>query len=99
MASLFLVAPYRADRRWRWASSLLRHRPAYARVAETDRPILIGETLGLAAYLQGDVLLLGWLTNDTIVGYYAHLHVTVGIAVVAVGQSFGMSYNHTLRGW
>lgn len=94
MASLFLVAPYVLIA-LAVGFVTLRHRPALPGSPKLIA-ILIGETLGLAAYLQGDVLLLGWLTNDTIVGYYA-ICTTVGIAVVAVGQSFGMSYNHTLR--
>jgi hypothetical protein len=58
--------------------------------------ILIGETLGLAAYLQGDVLLLGWLTDAETVGYY-QLCITVVIAIATIGQSFGVSFHESLR--
>jgi hypothetical protein len=58
--------------------------------------ILIGEMLGTAVYLQGDVLLLGWLTNNTTVGYYTITWVLTS-AIVAVGQSFGMTYHEPLR--
>ncbi|AMO60423.1 Uncharacterised protein [Mycolicibacterium phlei] len=57
---------------------------------------LTGEMLGTAAYLQGDVLLLGALTNDTTVGYYT-LTWVVCAAIAAAGQSFGMSYHEKLR--
>jgi O-antigen/teichoic acid export membrane protein len=57
---------------------------------------LTGEMLGTAAYLQGDVLLLGALTNSTTVGYYT-LTWVVSAAIAAVGQSFGLTYNEPLR--
>lgn len=57
---------------------------------------LTGETLGMCLYLQGDVLLLGFLTNNTTVGYYT-LTVTVTVALAAVGQAFGMTYHEPLR--
>jgi hypothetical protein len=57
---------------------------------------LVGEMLGMCIYLQGDVLLLGLLTNSTTVGYYA-LTVTVTVALAAIGQSFAMTYNEPLR--
>ncbi|SEH91059.1 Membrane protein involved in the export of O-antigen and teichoic acid [Mycolicibacterium rutilum] len=57
---------------------------------------LTGEMLGTALYLQGDVLLLGALTNSTTVGYYT-LTWVVCAAVAAAGQSFGMSYHEKLR--
>lgn len=57
---------------------------------------LVGELLGTALYLQGDVLLLGALTNSTTVGYYT-LTWVVSAAVAAAGQSFGMSYHEKLR--
>lgn len=94
IASMFLVAPYVVIAVI-VGFSVLGPRPGMPGPPKLIA-ILIGEMLGLAAYLQGDVLLLGWLTNDTIVGYYA-LTVTVTIAIVAVGQSFGMSYNRSLR--
>lgn len=58
--------------------------------------VLIGETLGIAAYLQGDVLLLGWLTNSTIVGYYT-VCISISVALAVIGQSYGMSFHQTLR--
>jgi hypothetical protein len=57
---------------------------------------LVGEMLGMCIYLQGDVLLLGFLTNTTTVGYYA-LTVTVTVALAAIGQSFAMTYHEPLR--
>lgn len=55
-----------------------------------------GEMLGTALYLQGDVLLLGFLTDSTTAGYYT-LCWTVAAALAAVGQSFGMTYHEPLR--
>jgi hypothetical protein len=57
---------------------------------------LTGEMLGTAAYLQGDVLLLGALTSSTTVGYYTLTWVAAA-AVAAAGQSFGMTYHEPLR--
>jgi len=57
---------------------------------------LTGEALATTVYLQGDVLLLGWLTNTTVVGYYSLAWVVAGV-VVAVGQSFAMTYHEPLR--
>ncbi|MGW0161750.1 lipopolysaccharide biosynthesis protein [Mycobacterium sp. NPDC003323] len=93
-ASLWLVSPYVVIAVV-VGFLVLRHRPGMPGPPRLIA-ILIGEMLGLAAYLQGDVLLLGWLTDDTTVGYYA-LTVTVTVAIVAVGQSFGMSYNRSMR--
>lgn len=77
-----------------------------ARVVRGHRPALpgsprlmaalVGELLGTALYLQGDVLLLGALTNSTTVGYYT-LTWVVCAAVAAAGQSFGMSFHEKLR--
>ena len=93
-ASLWLVSPYVAVAVI-VGFIVVRHRPGVPGPPKLIA-ILIGEMLGLAAYLQGDVLLLGALTDDATVGYYA-LTVTVTIAIVAVGQSFGMSYNRSMR--
>jgi hypothetical protein len=57
---------------------------------------LIGEMLGMCLYLQGDVLLLGFLTNNTTVGYY-RLTVTVVVSLAAVGQAYGMTFHEPLR--
>jgi O-antigen/teichoic acid export membrane protein len=57
---------------------------------------LTGEMLGMCLYLQGDVLLLGFLTDHTTVGYYT-LTVTVTVGLAAVGQAFGMTYHEPLR--
>ena len=94
IASLLYCAPYlvvlvlAARRVWG-------HRPG---VPGPPRLIaaLVGEMLGMCIYLQGDVLLLGFLTDDTTVGYYA-LTVTVTVALAAIGQSFAMTYNEPLR--
>jgi O-antigen/teichoic acid export membrane protein len=59
--------------------------------------ILQGEMLfGTTLYLQGDVLLLGWLTDTTTVGYY-NIALMLTSALAAVGQSFVMTYHEPLR--
>jgi hypothetical protein len=57
---------------------------------------LTGEMLGTMAYMQADVLLLAWLTNTEIVGYYTLAGMVV-VAVISVGQSFAMTYHEPLR--
>jgi hypothetical protein len=73
----------------------MRHRPG---IPGSPRliAILVGETFAIMAGVQGDLLLLGWLTNHTVAGYYG-ICTTVTLAIVAVGQTFGMSYNQALR--
>ena len=46
--------------------------------------------------MQGDVLMLGWLTNNTTVGYYT-ITVVVTFAIASIGQSYGMSFHESLR--
>lgn len=93
-ASLFYCTPYVVIL-VAGALAVRKHRPA---VPGPPRLIaaLTGEMLGTTVYLQGDVLLLGWLTNSTIVGYYSLAWVVAGV-VVAVGQSFAMTYHEPLR--
>jgi hypothetical protein len=57
---------------------------------------LTGEMLGMMAYLQADVLLLAWLTNTTVVGYYTLTGMVV-LAVIMVGQLFATTYHEPLR--
>jgi O-antigen/teichoic acid export membrane protein len=57
---------------------------------------LCGEMLGTTIYLQGDVLLLGWLTNTEVVGYYSITFVLAS-AVAVIGQSYGGTYAASLR--
>jgi hypothetical protein len=94
IATSILVAPYVLVALW-VGPIALRHRPG---VPGSPRliGILVGETFAIMAGVQGDLLLLGWLTNDTVAGYYA-ICTTVTLAIVAVGQTFGMSYNQALR--
>jgi O-antigen/teichoic acid export membrane protein len=58
--------------------------------------VLSGEMLGMAAFLQGDVLLLGWLTDTTVVGYY-NLTWVLASAIGYVGQAFGATFTQPLR--
>ncbi len=57
---------------------------------------LMGEMLGTAVYLQGDVLLLGWLTNSTVAGYY-NITWVLASAIALIGQSVVTTYNQHLR--
>lgn len=52
--------------------------------------------LGTAVYLQGDVLLLGFLTDSTVVGYY-NITLMLATALAGIGQSFAMTYHEPLR--
>ena len=72
------------------------HRPAMPGPVR-EMAILMGELLfGTVLPLQGDVLVLGWLTDTTDVGYYA-----IGgrwpRRSPGVGQSFVMTYHEPLR--
>lgn len=59
--------------------------------------ILTGEMLfGTALYLQGDVLLLGFLTDSSVVGYY-NITLMVATALAGVGQSYAMTFHEPLR--
>ncbi len=57
---------------------------------------LMAEHLGNALYVQGDVLLLGFMTNSTTAGYYSVTSVFAW-AVAALGQSFGATYHEPMR--
>lgn len=94
VASLLYCAPY-AVITVVAANAVRGHRPG---MPGSPRLIgaLTGEMLGTALYLQGDVLLLGALTNSTTVGYYT-LTWVVCAAIAAAGQSYGMSYHEKLR--
>ncbi len=93
-ATMILVAPY-ALVALGVGPIALRHKPGMPGSPRVIA-ILVGETFSIMAGVQGDLLLLGWLTNDTVAGYYG-ICTTVTLAIVAVGQTFGMSYNQTLR--
>lgn len=71
------------------------HRPAMPGSLR-QMSILTGEMAGTVAYLQGDVLLLGWLTNSTIVGYY-NIPLMLTSALAAVGQAYAMTFHEPLR--
>ncbi|MBJ7289139.1 hypothetical protein [Williamsia sp.] len=76
------------------------------RVVWGDRPafpgpikmaaVLFGENLATALYLQGDVLLLGFLTDSTVAGYYS-VAVVCAWAVAQVGAALGGTYHEKLR--
>jgi O-antigen/teichoic acid export membrane protein len=71
------------------------HRPQWPGPLRTIL-VLSGEMLGTAAFLQGDILLLGWLTDTTVVGYY-NLTWVLASAIGYVGQAFGATYTQPLR--
>ena len=58
--------------------------------------ILFAEHLANAIYVQGDVLLLGFMTNSDVAGYYSVVSVFAW-AIAQVGQSFGTTYHEKLR--
>jgi O-antigen/teichoic acid export membrane protein len=95
VASLFYCAPY-AVILVLAGFAAYGHRPAMPGPPR-QIAILIGEMgIGTSLYLQGDVLLLGWLTSSTVVGYY-NITLMLATALAAVGQAFGMTYHEPLR--
>lgn len=94
VASLLYAAPYFVIA----VLSALRTRGAAPRVPGSWREIsmLFSENLANAVYIQGDVLLLGFLTDSTIAGYYSVASVTAW-AVAFVGQAFGHTFHEKLR--
>jgi hypothetical protein len=72
------------------------HRPGWPGTFKL-MAILMGEMLfGTTLYLQGDVLLLGWLTNSTVVGYLS-IGLIIAGALAGIAQSFVMTYHEPLR--
>ncbi|BBZ75191.1 hypothetical protein MANY_05280 [Mycolicibacterium anyangense] len=57
---------------------------------------LVMEHLGNALYIQGDVLLLGFLTDSRVAGLYSVASV-MAWAVAALGQSYVATYHEPLR--
>lgn len=94
VASLLYAAPYFVIA----VLSALRTRGAAPRVPGSWREMsmLFSENLANAVYIQGDVLLLGFLTDSTIAGYYSVASVTAW-AVAFVGQAFGHTFHEKLR--
>jgi O-antigen/teichoic acid export membrane protein len=94
VASLLYCAPYLVILVLA-ANAVRGHRPAMPGPVR-QMAILIGEMGGTVAYLQADVLLLGWLTNSTVVGYY-NIPLMLTSALAAVGQSYAMTFHEPLR--
>ncbi|OAK56137.1 lipopolysaccharide biosynthesis protein [Rhodococcoides kyotonense] len=94
VASLLYVAPYFVIA----FVALVQTRVARPLLPGSWREIsmLFSENLANAVYIQGDVLLLGYLTDSTIAGYYSVASVTAW-AVAFVGQSFGHTFHEKLR--
>nr|WP_206030744.1 polysaccharide biosynthesis C-terminal domain-containing protein [Rhodococcus sp. B10] len=94
VASLLYVAPYFVIA----VVTLVQTRVARPLLPGSWREIsmLFSENLANAVYIQGDVLLLGYLTDSTIAGYYSVASVTAW-AVAFVGQSFGHTFHEKLR--
>jgi O-antigen/teichoic acid export membrane protein len=94
LASLLYCAPYFAMLIPVWFE-VRGHRP---RMPGPIRLILVlmGENLGTAVYLQGDVLLLGWLTNSATAGYYTITWILAS-AISLAGQSLVTTYHEPLR--
>lgn len=94
VASLLYVAPYAVVA----VAAVVQTRSARPRVPGTWREmsLLFSENLANAVYIQGDVLLLGYLTDSTIAGYYSVASVTAW-AVAFIGQSFGHTFHEKLR--
>ncbi|MCK0438074.1 hypothetical protein MUG78_01010 [Gordonia alkaliphila] len=61
-----------------------------------ESSLLAGEALVNAANMQGDLLLLGMLTNSTVAGYYSLASVTAW-ALVVPAQAYGQTFHERLR--
>ena len=94
VASLLYCAPYLVILVLA-ANAVRGHRPSMPGPLR-QMAILAGEMGGTVAYLQADVLLLGWLTNSTVVGYY-NIPLMLTSALAAVGQSYAMTFYEPLR--
>ncbi|OZC70049.1 hypothetical protein CH306_05895 [Rhodococcus sp. 15-725-2-2b] len=94
IASLLYAAPYFVIA----LLAALQARVAAPRVPGSWREMsmLFSENLANAVYIQGDVLLLGFLTDSTIAGYYSVAAVTAW-AVAFIGQAFGNTFHEKLR--
>ncbi|MEO9326906.1 lipopolysaccharide biosynthesis protein [Gordonia aurantiaca] len=94
IASFWYLAPYLVIAAY--AATLVPgarpHLPGSARLIA----ILFGEHLANALYMQGDILLLGWLTDSDVAGYFA-IASTVGWAAGQVGMSLAGTYHEQLR--
>ena len=94
VASLLYAAPY-------FAVAVLAvlavrgHRPALPGPPRLVAALVL-EHLGNALYIQGDVLLLGFLTDSRIAGLYSVASV-MAWAVAALGQSYVATYHEPLR--
>jgi O-antigen/teichoic acid export membrane protein len=93
-ASLLYVAPYLVIAVVT-AATVRKHRPA---IPGPPRLVaaLVAEHLGNALYVQGDILLLGFLTDSTVAGYYSVASV-LAWAVAAIGQSYATTFHEPLR--
>ena len=94
LASLLYISPYLVVA----VAAVVQTRVARPRVPGSWREMsmLFSENLANAVYVQGDVLLLGYLTDSTIAGYYSVASVTAW-AVAFIGQSFGHTFHEKLR--
>ncbi len=94
IASLLYVAPYLVI----VVAALVQAKALRPRIPGSLREMsmLFSENLANAVYVQGDVLLLGYLTDSTIAGYYSVASVTAW-AIAFIGQSFGNTFHEKLR--
>ncbi|KZF09500.1 MAG: polysaccharide biosynthesis C-terminal domain-containing protein [Rhodococcus sp. (in: high G+C Gram-positive bacteria)] len=94
VASLLYVSPYLVIA----VAALVQAKVARPAIPGSWREmsLLFSENLANAVYIQGDVLLLGYLTDSTIAGYYSVASVTAW-AVAFIGQSFGHTFHEKLR--
>lgn len=77
------------------AATIPVHRPVFpGRPKEAS--LLSAEALVHAANVQGDLLLLGLLTDSTIAGYYSLASVTAW-ALVTPAQAYGQTFHESLR--
>jgi hypothetical protein len=74
---------------------LIVHPPVRPEITARTASIL-GESIGGVAYVQAEVILLGWLVSSTSAGYYS-FGATVVWSLAALGQSFAYTFHEGLR--
>lgn len=73
----------------------LRHKPL-APGGLRENLILLVDAFVISLYLQGDILLLGVLAGDEVVGVYS-LASQVALAASSIGQIYGQTFSRSLR--
>lgn len=94
IATALYVAPYAVI-----LAACLRYVPGHRPARPGGRRemfILSSEAFAAAIYVNGDLLVLGWLAGDTVTGYYSVALVTAS-AIASIGQNYANTFIERLR--